>query len=211
MAALIGREYEQSVISQCIESDKSEFIAIFGRRRIGKTFLVREFFQNRFFFYFTGVYQVSQAQQLMNFHTAIRRYSKIAFPVAINWFMAFEQVCMWHIRHIKRKLGISGVSTQVYSWRSREAENGAQIDLIIKRNDRITNVCEIKFANKEFTIDKKYDEILRNKKYTFIEESNLRDAVHLTLITTYGIKRNEYWGNIQSEVVLDDLFLAESM
>ncbi|GHV09797.1 hypothetical protein FACS1894162_1220 [Bacteroidia bacterium] len=126
---------------------------------------------------------------------------------------SFEQVCLAHVRQIKNKLGISGVTTKVYSWRSRDvarhvsADNGAQIDLIIKRNDKITNLCEIKFANKEFVIDKKYDEVLRNKKYTFIEETSSRDAVHLTMITTYGVKHNAYWGNIQSEITMNDLFV----
>jgi AAA+ ATPase superfamily predicted ATPase len=119
---------------------------------------------------------------------------------------AYEQVCLWHIVQIKKKLGISGVSTQVFSWRSRNKDNGAQIDLIIRRNDRVTNVCEIKFANKEFVIDKKYDEILRNKKYTFIEETKLHDAVHLTMLTTYGVQQNAYWNSVQAEVVMNDLF-----
>jgi hypothetical protein len=126
---------------------------------------------------------------------------------------SFEQVSMAHIKQIKSKLGISGVTTKVYSWRSRDAacrvsaETGAQIDLIIQRNDKITNLCEIKFSNKEFVIDKKYDEVLHNKKYTFIEETGSRDAVHLTMITTYGVKHNAYWNNIQSEITMNDLFV----
>ena len=49
-------------------------------------------------------------------------------------------------------------------------------------------------------------ENLRNKKSAFIHETNVRKAVHITMVTTYGVKRNEYWNNIQSEVVMNDLF-----
>jgi hypothetical protein len=142
--------------------------------------------------------------------------SQIDNPKQRAWSgYSFEQVCMAHISQIKSKLRISGVTTKVYSWRSRDVarrisvENGAQIDLIIKRNDKITNLCEIKFSNKEFVIDKRYDEVLRNKKYTFIEETGSPDAVHLTMVTTYGVKHNAYRNNIQSEITMNDLFSSK--
>jgi hypothetical protein len=87
-------------------------------------------------------------------------------------------------------------------------ENGAQIDLLIDRNDNIINLCEMKYANKEFVITKSQDANLRNKRAAFIEESKTRKTVHITLVTTYGVKHNEYWNNIQSEVMLDDLFAS---
>ena len=119
---------------------------------------------------------------------------------------AFEQVCMAHLPQIKRKLGIGGVLTNTTSWRSSEADNGAQIDLLIERNDKIINLCEMKYVQEQFVIDKKQDEILRNKRAAFKQETKTRKAVHLTMITTYGVKHNEYWGSIQSEVTMDDLF-----
>jgi AAA+ ATPase superfamily predicted ATPase len=119
---------------------------------------------------------------------------------------AFEQLCLAHILQIKNKLGISGVLTNVSSWRSRLAEPGAQIDLVIDRNDSVINLCEIKYANAEFVIDKKYSENLRNKKEAFYKESKSRKTLHQTMITTFGVKYNTYSGAIQSEVVLDDLF-----
>ncbi len=119
---------------------------------------------------------------------------------------AFEQVCMGHLKQIKQKLGIAGVLTQTASWRSRTVEKGAQIDLLIDRKDGVINLCEMKYANTEFAIDKKYDENLRNKKAAFQSESKTRKTIHLTMITTYGVKRNEYSGQVQSEVFIDDLF-----
>lgn len=103
-----------------------------------------------------------------------------------------------------------GVISNVCAWRSLSKEDGikgAQIDLLLDRNDRIINLCEMKFYSGEYTITRAYSENLRNKKCRFIEETGTRKAVHVTLITTYGVKHNEYWKEIQSEVTADDLFI----
>ncbi|GHT88679.1 hypothetical protein FACS189474_4340 [Bacteroidia bacterium] len=119
---------------------------------------------------------------------------------------AFEQVCLAHLPQIKQKLGISGVLTKTASWQSNNKENAAQIDLLIERNDRVINLCEIKYAVDEFVIDKQYDEILRKKRAAFKEETKTRKTIHITMITTNGVRHNQYWGNIQSEITMDDLF-----
>jgi len=114
---------------------------------------------------------------------------------------------MQHVAQIRQKLGISGVVTYSAAWRSKKSKPAAQIDLLIDRNDGIINLCEMKYAENEFIIDKKQDENLRNKKSAFINETKTRKAVHITMVTTYGVKRNEYHDNIQSEVTMDDLFV----
>ena len=116
----------------------------------------------------------------------------------------FELVCLAHLSQIKQKIGISGVITRTAAWRSND--NSAQIDLLIERNDKIINLCEMKYASAKFVIDKRYDEILRNKRATFRAEITTTKSIHITLITTYGVRHNEYWGNIQSEVTMNDLF-----
>ena len=122
---------------------------------------------------------------------------------------AFEQVCMQHTAQIRQKLGISGVVTYTAAWSSKKSEPAAQIDLLIDRNDGIINICEMKYSDDEFVIDKKQDENLRNKRAAFIKETKTRKAVHITMVTTYGVKRNEYWNNIQSEVRMKDLFMKK--
>ena len=122
---------------------------------------------------------------------------------------SFELLCQTHISQIKRALSIGGVVSYTSGWRSKDAENGAQIDLLIDRNDHIINLCEIKFSTKKFVITKTNDENLRNKRSVFIEETKTKKSVHITMITTCGIKHNEYWNNIQSEVLLDNLFHLE--
>ena len=119
---------------------------------------------------------------------------------------AFEQLCMAHVKQLKNKLGISGVLTHTASWKSQKSDPGAQVDLLIDRNDNVINLCEMKYAGAEFVIDKKQDENLRNKKEAFLRETKTRKTVHLTMVTTYGVKRNEYSGHIQSEIKMEDLF-----
>ena len=64
----------------------------------------------------------------------------------------------------------------------------------------------MKFSVNEFAIDKEYDNKLRNKIETFREETNTKKALQLTMVTTYGVKRNMHSNLVQSEVLLDDLF-----
>ncbi|MDR3307386.1 MAG: AAA family ATPase [Coriobacteriales bacterium] len=120
--------------------------------------------------------------------------------------LAFEQVCLAHIRQIKQKLGISGVLTNYSAWQSKEYEPGAQIDLVIDRDDNTVNLCEMKFSNAEYAITSAYEKELRNKRAAFEYETKTKKATHLTMVTTYGLKRNAQRGIIQSEVTMSDLF-----
>jgi uncharacterized protein len=115
---------------------------------------------------------------------------------------AFEQVCLWHVEQIKSALGISGVETETSAWKG----NGAQIDLVIDRKDGVINICEMKFTSNEFSIDKKYDLELRNKLDVFSSETQTKKALHLTMITTYGLLNNVYAGNVQQSIGLQTLF-----
>lgn len=104
-------------------------------------------------------------------------------------------------------MGIAGVSSALGSWRSAgKGPGGAQIDLLIDRRDGVVNVCEMKFSAGEFAITADYAKKLRNKIAVFKEEAAGRRSVHLTFVTAHGLKRNEYSGMVQSQVVLDDLF-----
>ena len=118
---------------------------------------------------------------------------------------AFEQVCFAHIKQIKEALGISGVLTDISSWYSSGDGKGAQIDLVIERGDRVINLCEIKFAKGPYEIDRAYDLALRSKIEVFRNETKTRKALHLTMITTYGLKPGKYSGLAQSDINMDEL------
>lgn len=134
-------------------------------------------------------------------------------PKKNNWLgYSFEQLIKDHIEQVKKALGIGSVLTRQSTWfidkRDLSADDisGAQIDLIIDRRDKAINICEAKFYSGEFTIDKNYSLNLRNKIAAFKSWTNTRKALVPTMITTFGVKNNMYSGNIQQEVVLDDLF-----
>lgn len=124
--------------------------------------------------------------------------------------ISFEILAMEHIPQIKKKLGISGVAASVYSWRSRhkadDGERAAQIDMVIERADNTINICEMKFSEAEFPIDKDYEKALRNKIACFQEETRTRKSIQLTFVTSYGVKKGTYAGIVQNEVILDDFF-----
>jgi AAA+ ATPase superfamily predicted ATPase len=119
---------------------------------------------------------------------------------------AFEQVCLAHSGQIKKALGISGVSTEEYSWKSTQSKEGAQIDLVIDRRDGVINLCEMKYSTGLFVIDRKYDTVLKNKLAVFKSETHTTKALFLTMITTHGLKRNAYSLNVQNDLKMDVLF-----
>ena len=122
---------------------------------------------------------------------------------------AFEAVCQKHVPQIKQALGIAGVYTEASSWRyiPKKGETGTQIDLLLDRQDHCINVCEMKFATSEFVIDKKYASELDSKVKVFKEQTKTKKTIFPTMITTYGVKKNEhYLGRIQTEISMDDLF-----
>jgi len=123
----------------------------------------------------------------------------------LSWYgYSFELLCLTHIEQIRQKLGISGVVNYVNSWRSDDKTR--QIDLLIDRNDNVINVCEIKFSKDEYTITKEYDRELQAKLTKFQSATATKKALHLTMLTTFGTSKNQYFGNVQNEVNLDDLF-----
>lgn len=124
---------------------------------------------------------------------------------------AFERVCLQHIGQIKKAIGIAAVSTTEHMWRfvpekGEKDIKGAQIDLLIDRDDNVINVCEMKWASEEFVIQKADDADIKNKVSALERETGTKKAIHVTMVTTYGVKHNMYYDEIQSEVVLDQLF-----
>lgn len=124
--------------------------------------------------------------------------------------LAFERVCLQHVTQIKKALGISGVLSNVYSWRTEaDRDKGidkTQIDLLIDRNDGVINLCEMKYSEQEYVITEDEEAKLRRRRGTLIEVTNTKKAVHITIVTPYGLKRNAHSSIAQNEVTLDHLF-----
>jgi hypothetical protein len=173
---------------------------------IGKTSkeAIFQLIDNYTLFYF----QFIQKNHLMDEHFWTTSQNS---PLYHAWSgLAFERVCLQHVPAIKKALGISGVLTNVYSWKQKADEavgtTGVQIDLLIDRNDQVINLCEMKFSKAEYTITKDYEMSLRQKLEAFRIGTNCRKAIHLTMVTTYGLIKNAYAETVQSSIMMNDLF-----
>ena len=70
---IIGRDREKDIISKCLESKRPEFLVVYGRRRVGKTYLIREFFKEKFSFYTTGIPDAKTRNQLKAFNESFKK------------------------------------------------------------------------------------------------------------------------------------------
>lgn len=119
---------------------------------------------------------------------------------------AFEQVCIHHINQIRQALGISGIASDVSAWYCKDDQQGAQIDLVIDRADRVTNLCEMKFASEQYSISKDEADEMRRKTAAFKLSTGTRNPCHVTYVTTYGVQKGKHSSVMQSQVTMDDLF-----
>ena len=120
--------------------------------------------------------------------------------------LAFEQLCLNHHRQIEQALGIAGIMTNVYSWVTPpNAEEKAQIDLVIKRADKVVNVCEMKYYDGEYAMKKKDRDDMERRVRLFRSSNKVRMSIHPVLVTTYGLVSNIYSSVFQNVVTLEDL------
>lgn len=88
---IIGREMEMAELRRCMESDRSEFVIVYGRRRVGKTFLVDRFFDGEYDFSFVGRNNQAMAKQLRAFAKSLKKHAAMPKqPVFSDWFDAFD-------------------------------------------------------------------------------------------------------------------------
>lgn len=119
---------------------------------------------------------------------------------------AFEMVCLHHLPQIKQALGISGILSNCCGWVGSNDSQKGQIDLVIDRKDRVVNLCEMKFSRGEYNITRDYARKLTERRELFREVTETRAALHLTMVTTFGVKQNAYSSVIQNEVTMDEMF-----
>lgn len=130
-----------------------------------------------------------------------------------SWYgYAFEQVCLHHIEQIKRRLGISGIESDVSAWSyvpKNNDETGGQIDLVIQRADRVINLCEMKYSSVPFVIKTSYMEEMRVRRELFRSKTKTSYTLSLTMVSPYGVQGNKYAGDLGPVVTMDDLFVSE--
>jgi len=129
-----------------------------------------------------------------------------------NWYnwagMAFEAICYKHVSQIRNALNLD-VSAMPNTWRfdSKKAnQSGAQVDLLFDRKDGAITLCEIKFTNKPFYIDKSYAQELEKKIQVFRTITKTQKQIFLAMISASGIKDSQYSDILVAQtIVLEDL------
>jgi len=96
---------------------------------------------------------------------------------------SFETICLKHIQQIKEALKIAGIYSIHGSWRDKDK---VQIDMLIDRDDNVINLCEMKFYNEPFTINKRYAAEIVKKENIFRQKTKTTKSIFITFITTYG-------------------------
>ena len=89
---IVGRRDEVARLDRCMESRSAQLIIVYGRRRVGKTYLINEYYNYKFAFKLTGAYKRSKVFQLENFADEMRQKSGKTHPVPSNWREAFRQL-----------------------------------------------------------------------------------------------------------------------
>lgn len=123
--------------------------------------------------------------------------------------IAFERVCMQHVEQIKAALGISGVLTNVYSWQTKPTDElpGAQIDLLIDRQDGVINLCEAKFSSTPYVMTQEEELALVRRQAVFVHHTKIAKTVHPILLTTFPPVENVYLRAVQKVITMDQLFM----
>lgn len=129
-------------------------------------------------------------------------------PSYYSWAgYAFEAVCTKHLPEILRALGISGVQ-MISSWRfSSKDEASAQIDLLFDRLDNAITLCEIKYTEKPFVLDKRYAANLQQKMEVFQRQTKTEKQLFFAMVSAHGLRKSWYADEMISGVVtLKDLY-----
>lgn len=128
-----------------------------------------------------------------------------------NWRIwagyAFETICYKHITQIRKALSIDS-GAHVFSWRYSprdRSKQGAQIDLLFDRNDDTITICEIKYNNQPYVIDKIYAKNLLNKINVFKKHTGTNKQIFIAMITVNGTKPNMY----SEEIICNSISLQD--
>ncbi len=173
----------------------------FGRKTKDVIYRLVDFYT--LFYYHFIAYDRSQDEQWWTHH--------FQTPLIHDWQgFSFELLCLLHLPQMKKALGISGMATSASAWRilpdKKKEQEGAQIDLIISRADRIVNLCEMKFSTTAYHLSSAEVAKLRERAALFQAVTKTRYSLAHTYVTTFGVANSEAYGILQSQVQMDDLF-----
>ncbi len=204
-AGITSGSVQTRIKKELIESGFISENTFFGNRRKGSLFRLIDEYSS---FYLKWSKEIKNSRHPVNPNYWMMLQNSGAWRSWAGY--AFETVCQNHMRQIAKSLGISGIIHSFASWYHKPLtpeDKGAQIDILIDRADNCINLCEIKFHEGGFTVSREYSKQLLYKKQKFLEVTNSRKTVFITLITSYGAKENSwYTQTVNNQLTMDDLF-----
>ena len=171
----------------------------YGKARVETIYQLKDFF-SLFYLHFIHAKGTSAG----NWRTIQRT------PSFYTWAgNTFEMLCIGHLQQMKEKLRIATINRN-YCWKGN-APNGStpQIDLVLEwKGERTDYICEMKFCEHEFTIDRYYEKELENKIVAFLnsKQHTKTHSIQLIMVTTNGITQNQHAKDVNQQITLDDLF-----
>ncbi|MBQ6083852.1 MAG: hypothetical protein IJK92_05820 [Bacteroidales bacterium] len=171
----------------------------YGKERVETVYQLKDFFS---LFYLHFIY--GKGTNAGNWRTLQR--TSTFYTWAGN---TFEMLCIEHLAQIKDVLRIATINRN-YCWRG-VGPNGhtSQIDLVLEwKGERTDYLCEMKFSEHEFVIDKKYEGELADKIDAFIasKQHTKTHSVQLVMVTTNGLSNGIHSKDVNQQLTLNDLF-----
>lgn len=206
-AKLTSGGSSSKIIQELIDSGFVAYVPKFGKRKAKGIYRLIDEYS---IFYLTWIESLSPLSiESANQDYWLKKYGSAKWNAWSG--CAFESVCLKHIQKIKNALGISSINTIESGWRyypkQGNEDSGAQIDLVIDRADKCINLCEMKYSDSEFILEKAYANRLLSRKNLFKLETETNKTLFTTLVTTYGAKKNaSYLSIIDNQLTMDDLF-----
>lgn len=171
------------MLSELVESGFVQAYIPFGKKQRDVLYRISDFYTA---FYFKFI----QNATLLDEHNWLNALDSGTYHAWKGY--AFEQVCLAHVRNIKKALGIQGIVSYTGTWQGGNADGSAQIDLLIDRKDRVINVFELKFSENPFTIDRAYAAQLAQKIAVFKAKTQTKKSVFLAMLTPFGVISNAH-------------------
>src|SRR3954466_4806917 len=108
MEKLIGRETEREILQEALASTQAELVAVYGRRRVGKTFLIRTVYEEHIAFELSGIHEAKLSVQLENFSLSLQGVSGSQIPIAVprNWLQAFAILQQYLSEKLRKKKAV---------------------------------------------------------------------------------------------------------
>lgn len=202
LAATVGIEPGgtlSKILSNLHESGIIRQYPRYGKQRVETVYQLKDFFS---LFYLHFIHR--KGTDTGNWRALQRT------PSFFTWAgNTFEMLCIEHLPQIKDKLRIATISRN-YCWNGAAPDGDKhQIDLVLEwKGERTDYLCEMKFSEHRFTIDKQYETELENKIDAFLHsrQHTKTHSVQLVMVTTAGLTPNGHCKDVNQQITLDDLF-----